>query len=209
MDEKLTESLHCFQKLMNEIRYINLSLETAKSSIDIANPKIEDITIYLCLYNMAILKTRCYLDEYNKHFTIKKISKYRQRVRDVKEICQPAITQIDNLWPELTTYRNLFVSHGYRDLSGIYKYKTLAEIQTAGTMGELLALSAIVLLIHTAIKREFATEYEHVEGFHTKGGVAKTSVDYTKDEITDIVFGVAEKMNQVCEKRHKGYRLPF
>lgn len=163
-----------------------------------------DMAVLTSLMDMVILDACSFLDEYHNHFGVTTEKEYKQKVLEIKRICEPLIGQI-NKWKDLRLIRNSFVAHNLRTKDNIIVFRTKLEYNYPRGPYEIELLNNLIQLIALIIEKEFCSELDFArDNFNLS--IPEYS-GFTKDNCWKIIDSLIEKINQNLKKNNRSYTI--
>jgi hypothetical protein len=163
----LVESITILYRFSNQI--VNRAIlinDFGLANISNENITEKELTLLITLFNMIIIDSVSYLDEYDQVFGINTETLYKNRIVEVKSINKPFISKIKE-WKDLRNMRNQLLAHNLRRgkngdfIFSIDNYVSIAPI----TLNDLFLLVNLIKYSTKTITLEFQEEISKIATF--------------------------------------------
>jgi hypothetical protein len=197
--QRLYESLFIFHKCHLTIRNIWNLLDAGKENEQFVYNYGNILSNYIKLELLSML------EEYNKHFIVKKLPEFGQRVKEIREISKPVLKRI-NKWRGLTDFRNNIIAHTWRNDSGRMVLPDRHEYGVPANLVEVKILVDLCSYFWLLINAEFQNEVaEAIELFTSMKGKESTGLDLEGMNLD--LLKMAEEVDLLCKQHGKKYYL--
>jgi hypothetical protein len=170
-----------------------------------------DFWHFMSLFNMTIINTVAFLDEYHKFFGLKTEPQFKNRIGELKKCLKPVISELSK-WKDLNSMRNEFAAHHMRSdkRSGAFIFGIDNLTYNAPrNFYDLILISNLFSVIIQIIQKEFPKETTESNHLILTGKEQENYVGTTKADASNRTIKVAHEVNALLTASGKRYQIEF
>jgi hypothetical protein len=170
-----------------------------------------DFWHFMSLFNMTIINTVAFLDEYQKFFGPKTEPQFKERIGKLKKCLKPVISELSK-WKDLNNMRNEFAAHHMRSDKRMGAFIFGIDnitFDAPRNFYDLILISNLFSVVIQIIKKEFSKETEESNHLTMTGKEQENYIGTTKEDASSRTIKIANEVNALLAASGRKYQVEF